>query len=240
MKISISRNVSEQLQYYVYRLIDPRNGDTFYVGKGKGDRVIQHVKNAISEDENDVLSLKESRIQSILNAGLEPMHIIHRHGMDEDTAFEVEGALVDAYPGLTNDQGGHNNADRGAMSLQQIINIYELPNFPELLVPAALVNVNNIEDKSTPEAIYRQVRGHWKVNSDRINRAELIVAVERGVAIGVFRPDRWYDSEKVLGRKCFEGSVAEDLWDQYVGPHGKRIERLDYKHSQFPIRYVNL
>ena len=30
-------DVIEQLNYYVYRLIDPRNGKTFYVGKGKGN-----------------------------------------------------------------------------------------------------------------------------------------------------------------------------------------------------------
>ncbi len=33
-------------EYYVYRLVDPNTGHTFYVGKGKGDRVFQHVKEA--------------------------------------------------------------------------------------------------------------------------------------------------------------------------------------------------
>jgi hypothetical protein len=238
--MNITKNISNHLGYYVYRLIDPRNGETFYVGKGKNDRVLQHLKNVLSENENDVLTLKEDRIQSILNSGMEPLHIIHRHGLDKATAFEVEGALIDAYPGLTNDQGGHNNAERGAMNLQQIINIYELPSFPNLEVPAALINVNNIEDKSTPESIYRQVRGHWKVNGDRMKQAELIIAVERGVAIGIFRPHHWYPSEILKGRKCFEGSIAFDLWETYVGKYGKRIEQMNYKHSQFPIRYVNL
>lgn len=32
-------------KYYVYRLIDPRTYETFYVGKGCGDRVFQHTKN---------------------------------------------------------------------------------------------------------------------------------------------------------------------------------------------------
>ena len=39
---SFSPEVIEQLQYYVYRLIDPRDGQTFYVGKGKGNRVFAH------------------------------------------------------------------------------------------------------------------------------------------------------------------------------------------------------
>lgn len=36
--------VVEKLKSYVYRLIDPRNGETFYVGKGKGNRVFSHVE----------------------------------------------------------------------------------------------------------------------------------------------------------------------------------------------------
>ena len=39
--------VSESLGNYVYRLIDPRNGETFYVGKGKGNRVFQHAAGAL-------------------------------------------------------------------------------------------------------------------------------------------------------------------------------------------------
>jgi hypothetical protein len=40
--------VIAELNWYVYRLIDPRNGETFYVGKGQGDRIFQHVKAALS------------------------------------------------------------------------------------------------------------------------------------------------------------------------------------------------
>ena len=43
--------VIEQLQYYVYRLIDPRNGQTFYVGKGKGNRLYAHVNDALKNYE---------------------------------------------------------------------------------------------------------------------------------------------------------------------------------------------
>jgi len=40
---SFPPEVIEKLKTYVYRLIDPRNGET-YVGKGKGNRVFAHIR----------------------------------------------------------------------------------------------------------------------------------------------------------------------------------------------------
>lgn len=37
MTDSFPPEVTAKLKAYVYRLIDPRNGETFYVGKGVGD-----------------------------------------------------------------------------------------------------------------------------------------------------------------------------------------------------------
>ena len=36
--------VADQLKWYVDRLIDPRNGETFYVGKGQERSVYAHAK----------------------------------------------------------------------------------------------------------------------------------------------------------------------------------------------------
>ena len=43
IKEAFRLGVVEQLQYYVYRLIDPRDGQTFYVGKGKNNRIFSHI-----------------------------------------------------------------------------------------------------------------------------------------------------------------------------------------------------
>lgn len=64
-----SRTVAGRLGHYVYRLIDPRNGMTFYVGRGQGDRVFSHAsgkaKPTGSEDEE---TLKLKTIRTIKNA----------------------------------------------------------------------------------------------------------------------------------------------------------------------------
>ena len=59
-----SQAVSAKLKCYVYRLIDPRNGETFYVGKGKGDRVFRHARGALklNGEQEDKLDAKMQRI----------------------------------------------------------------------------------------------------------------------------------------------------------------------------------
>ena len=61
---SFSGEVRRQLKNYVYRLIDPRNGETFYVGKGQGNRVFSHIR---AEDglDGDELDNKLQRIREI-------------------------------------------------------------------------------------------------------------------------------------------------------------------------------
>lgn len=115
--------VIEKLKTYVYRLIDPRNGETFYVGKGKGNRVFAHIHGEQGIDGDD-LDNKIKRIRQIRLAGFEVAHVIHRHGMDDATAFEVESALMDAYPGLTNEAGGGGGNEFGAMHALEIIREY--------------------------------------------------------------------------------------------------------------------
>lgn len=42
-----SQKTQEELKYYVYILIDPRDNKIFYVGKGYGNRVFFHINEAI-------------------------------------------------------------------------------------------------------------------------------------------------------------------------------------------------
>ena len=135
--------VAAQLKWYVYRLIDPRNGETFYVGKGQGDRVFAHAKGQMPEGD-EVLDSKLQRIKEIQSAGLEVSHVIHRHGIStQDRAYEVEAAVIDAYPGLTNKTRGHGARDYGSRHVEEIIDEYAGEEF---------------EDQGTPITYF-----HWRL-----------------------------------------------------------------------------
>lgn len=58
--------VMEHLGWYVYRLIDPRDGSTFYVGKGKGNRVFAHMRGEVAAvDDDELLSNKLKQLREI-------------------------------------------------------------------------------------------------------------------------------------------------------------------------------
>lgn len=243
VRIFFSDEVCEKLGNYVYRLIDPRNGETFYVGKGKGNRVFQHAIGALKVDdlEEDEISVKNKRILDIKNEGLEVLHVIHRHEIPDNAIFHVEASLIDAYPGLSNEQSGHGSGSVGPMHVQQIIEKYSLPSINwEPTEKLVIINVNNIQDRSSVSEIYKQVKGNWRISINRAKKADYVIAALRGVAIGIFTVDNWKISTEHEGRFCFEGvSAPDEVWDKFIGKRGKRITNENMKHIQNPIRYWN-
>lgn len=88
--------------FYVYLLIDPNDGQIFYVGKGKGRRMYQHVRAALNGDVDN--SAKYDRIKQILDSGQDVVHKIFSLHEKEDDAFAVEKMLIEEFAplGLTN------------------------------------------------------------------------------------------------------------------------------------------
>jgi hypothetical protein len=251
---SFSEAVAEKIGNYVYRLIDPRNGETFYVGKGKGNRVFDHVKCALQpSDEEDDVSEKIDRIREIRNAGLEVMHVIHRHDIPDLAIFEVEAALIDAYSGLSNINTGHGSNAKGPMSAQELADKYDLQAIDE--PPAEkliLINVNRAENRHDKLSVLRQTQVAWRV-SDKVKEADYVLAVIRGVVVGAYVADDWLtathknfptliaEGKDMPTRKGFKGQFAPDhVWEKFVGDRGKRIAIDTMKHIQNPIRYWNI
>lgn len=87
-------------RFYVYRLIDPRNDETFYVGKGQRDRAWQHQKEASRRRTSN--PRKVERIRSILFAGFDiEVEIIEEFEIERD-ALVLEMRLIESLTTLTN------------------------------------------------------------------------------------------------------------------------------------------
>jgi hypothetical protein len=78
--------------YYVYVLIDPRNNQPFYVGKGKGNRVESHYYNCAY---NKKINLHKSRkIEKLKKLGYKPKYKIVFESSDVKLVFEEEKRLI--------------------------------------------------------------------------------------------------------------------------------------------------
>ena len=239
---SFPPEVVDELKTYVYRLIDPRNGETFYIGKGTGNRVFAHI---IAERnlEGDEADNKLTRIRQIRLAGFDVAHVIHRHGMDDNTAFEVEAALIDAYPGLENAVGGAGSNDYGAMHAREIIIRYgaEPANFDNVRV--MLISVNRTAPVAS--SLYEATRYAWIVNKTRAEEAEVILSTVQGLIIRAFVADKWLEAtaenfperQPVPGRFGFRGREASvEIGRLYVG---KRVpDEYRSRGARNPIRYT--
>lgn len=88
----------ELKEHYVYELIDSRNNEVFYVGKGVEHRVEQHKKDA----ENNQSTEKLKRISDIeLDDGKIIERILGRYDTDNE-ARAVEATLIKYIYGIDN------------------------------------------------------------------------------------------------------------------------------------------
>ena len=201
MRDNFTEEVSKKLGHYVYRLIDPRNGKTFYIGRGQGNRVFEHIREAINrtaDGYDNTLPLKIDVIKRIGAAGLQPIHVIHRHGMSKETSIEVEAALIDATPGLTNLLTGYGSNERGPAHVDQLAEQYEATEIEfdsrhKILV--IKVKPETVEERG----VYEAVRWAWQIDRKRAEKADYVLAVVDGICRGVFVVDAWQASERVPG-----------------------------------------
>jgi hypothetical protein len=248
---SFPDEVNERLKWYVYRLIDPRNGETFYVGKGKGDRIFQHAKGELAATPDEpTIDLRRQRIRTIRDSGLAVAHVIHRHGIEfEEVALEVEAALIDAYPGLANKVAGHGSDDRGVRHVEEIVAEFKAKPF-EVQEPLILISIGQSFDAEPRGAesgrIYDAVRGCWKLSEERVKKFRLVLAHRHGLVVGAFRPQKWMKAtpenfrwlpEPLDGRIGFEGVEAEEEVRKLYSK--KRVpDKYRAKGAANPVRFI--
>ncbi len=177
-------------RWYVYLYIDPLNKSVFYVGKGKENRVFDHLADRSDQE-------KAKIIEVIRSQGLEPDIDILADNLDEETSFRIESAVIDVIgkENLTNIQHGHykqrcpiNNSWRvreEAIIKHNAIVIIINKYFPKYF-KNGVYNSSNVEDVKKLFAITRMM---WKLNQNKIKDVQYIFSSFRGTILDVFEID---------------------------------------------------
>lgn len=226
-----SNAVCERIGYYVYILKDPRNDSIFYVGKGKGNRLFQHVQCAL---ENATDNDKYNLIREIHKDGKEVEHFILRHGLEEKLALEIESTIIDllGIENLTNSVKGHDTWERGLKTVDEVIQHYDAKavTFDE---PCIIININRLYTRGiSAQKLYDSTRASWIVGTKR-DRAKYAIASYRGLVREVYEIEKWQPNGD---RWEFVGKVAEDkIRDKYLN---QSLEKYIKKGGQNPIRYT--
>lgn len=231
-----SQTICEKLRHYVYRLVDPRSEETFYVGMGTNNRVFDHVHAALqpTEDE-DEFDLKTELIRDIQNDGFSVTAIIHRHGLDRKMALEVEAALIDAYPELANIRAGHGSALRGCKSIEQVKALYGAREADFANIKAVIIKIRQtfVDERGS---VYEAVRAAWKIDPNRV-KGRPVVASVGGVIKGVYTDVKWRKSKKYPERYGF--TARESREKAHKALIGCRLPTQYCRPGQAnPIRYT--
>lgn len=222
-----SSDVCSKIGYYVYRLIDPRNGQTFYVGKGKGNRVFEHVKGALKNpEETDKCEI----IRAIHRERLDVIHVIQCWNLTDKEAFEVESALIDAYPGLSNIYKGHHN-EYGVTNVEALqkrleTEVYVEPDdFKYIIIKVNNGSIEQQLENYVQDERYEATRKWWKLNINRAQDYHYVFSVSYGIVKAVYEIEGW-ESSSDTSRIAFYGrDISEEIGKPFID---KRIPE-DYR-----------
>jgi uncharacterized protein len=236
-----SAKTIEEIKYYVYVLVDPRDNKIFYVGKGEGNRVFTHSIGAIKNPvENDKISV----IKEIIEKGMKVKHYIIRHTLeDEKIAYEIEATLIDFLTfkdykhlsKITNIAAGHHSWNRGIKTAEEVELLYSAKPLYENDIAHNLLLININKTYGKRESTYEATRKHWKLNHKRIMDVELVCGEFRGIIRGIYKPKNWFIQDGT-NRMFFEGTEVTDarILKKYLNKAyiGKK------KGQANPIRYL--
>ena len=229
MMTEFSQAVCEKIGYYVYVLKNPRTDNIFYIGKGKGNRVFQHVHGAITS------TSQSEKLDLIREIGADNVqHYILRHGLTEEQSFEIESACIDllGLDTLTNAVKGYDTWVQGLKTVDEIAQYYDAKVIT-ITEPTIIININRLYKRfMTAQQLYDVTRSAWVVGTKR-NQVKYAVAAYRGLVREVYHIDNW----SAVGKRWeFSGQVAEpSVRDKYIN---QSLDNYVKRGSQNPVKYT--
>lgn len=247
----LSPGVAEQLKAYVYLLVDPRDGQVFYVGKGNNSRVLAHRPNV----DDDSLSEKLKRVRDIERSGQQVSLLLLRTGMSDDEAFHVEGAAIDIFSNAFNLADGRHSRLKGMMSVPEYIALHE-PKPANIVEPVILITIGRVwrrDISRNPELLREVTSKYWDCRPETkvATPPKYAFAVAGAIIRETYRINGWARQDmrllaapgafaeanlgKTEDRCIFDLTVADEL-RHYVG---QSVAHLRMPGAANPIQYVN-
>ena len=235
--------------YYVYMLINPEDNKPFYVGKGKGNRVFQHIQEALNSDK---VTEKCDVIRDIISKGNKVEHIIICHGINSASeAYRIESAIIDVLNynrgNLTNAVSGHHSAESGLMTTDEVKRLYSAEKLSHIDNDCMIININKQYSRGMGrDAIYYATKEKWKIGKEMLRKIKYVLSEYRGLIIEVFKVDEWYETKREYRPGAqragqtyigygFNGHIAEDdVRNKYIN---KSIAHKKVKGRSNPISY---
>lgn len=244
--LKLTPHIIKKLGYYVYLYINPIDNKIFYVGKGRGNRVLEHLK---SNSETRAAQI----VKEIQANGQIPLIEILTHGLpDEDAAYKIEAAVIDVIgvDNLANAVRGWRSGFYGRMDIKQLVSIYHEERV-EIDEPAILIKlIWSYHYGMSDTELYDGTRGVWKLGKRR-NNAKYAFAVYEGIVREVYEIQQWFPAGSTFNSRDPENQKFQEYpgrWE-FIGRVAASGLRKKYllksvghywgKHPRSPVIYAN-
>lgn len=160
---------ADKLKNYVYMYYDSVTKEPFYIGRGKGKRIFNHVSASHNADLAERLADGSWEVDFLA------------FGLDENEAKKVEATCIDLI-GIDNLLNRNRGTDSrtygriGALALMHSLDSEDLDHFPDNLIAVSIKDTYK-RYGNDEQALYESTRGIWALNEEKADAAEYILGV---------------------------------------------------------------
>ena len=201
--------------YYVYVYSHPDTRQPFYVGKGRGGRVLAHLKFKVPE------LAKQAIIDGLKKQGREPIMEIVQWGLSEDAAFAAEAALIQfiGLDRLSNRQSGRGTTKLHADFIEYIRDKKPLALSVRRGEEMLIISANGYyRDGMSRFELYDAVRGNLPVSKDRVERCRRVLVVWYGYVLDVYEAPKCVEAgSQARNFKIKERPSGFDIVAKFAG-----------------------